>query len=80
MPAVLNPESPLPLYHQLADLLLQRIRAGEYPPGSRIPSEPELVRSFGIGRPTVRQATDLLVRRHCLEPMPSPLAAHCRIG
>ena len=67
MPAVLNPESPLPLYHQLADLLLQRIRSGLYPPGSRIPSEPELVRSFRIGRPTVRQATDLLVRRHCLE-------------
>jgi len=67
MPAALNPDSPLPLYHQLADLLLQRIRGGEYPPGSRIPSEPELVRTFHIGRPTVRQATDLLVRRQCLE-------------
>ena len=66
MPA-LNPESPLPLYRQLADLLLARIRAGEYTSGSRIPSEPELARTFGIGRPTVRQATDLLVRRLCLE-------------
>jgi GntR family transcriptional regulator len=59
--------SPLPLYHQLADWLLLRIRSGEYPPGSRIPSEPALARRFGIGRPTVRQATDLLVRRRCLE-------------
>jgi len=66
VPAALNPDSPLPLYHQLADLLLQRIRAGEYPAGTRIPSEPALARTFRIGRPTVRQATDLLVRRHCL--------------
>lgn len=67
MAPALNPQSPLPLYQQLADLLLERIRAGEYAEGSRIPSEPELARTFGIGRPTVRQATALLVRRHCLE-------------
>jgi GntR family transcriptional regulator len=66
MAASLNPQSPLPLYQQLADQLLARIRAGEYPAGSRIPSEPELARTFGIGRPTVRQATDLLVRRRVL--------------
>ena len=63
----LNPASPLPLYHQLAELLLARIQSGEYATRSRIPSEPELARTFGIGRPTVRQATDLLVRRCRLE-------------
>jgi GntR family transcriptional regulator len=63
----LNAESPIPLYRQLADVLLGRIRAGEYPSGSKIPSEPELSRAFGIGRPTVRQATDLLIRRRRLE-------------
>lgn len=67
MPAALNPQSPLPLYHQLADLLLEGIRTGAYRSGSRIPSETALSRRFGIGRPTVRQATDLLVRRRCLE-------------
>lgn len=67
MAAALDADSPLPLYHQLADWLLARIRDGEYPAGARIPSEPELARRFGIGRPTVRQATDLLVRRRCLE-------------
>jgi GntR family transcriptional regulator len=65
--AALNPASPLPLYHQLADLLLERIRTGEYRSGSRIPSETDLARRFRIGRPTVRQATDLLVRRCRLE-------------
>ena len=44
-----------------------RIRAGEYTLGSRIPSEPELARTFGIGRPTVRQATDQLIQKRRLE-------------
>jgi len=65
--AALNPQSPLPLYHQLAERLLEGIRRGEYPAGSRIPAETALARRFGIGRPTVRQATDLLVRRRRLE-------------
>jgi len=63
----LNARSPIPLYHQLADWLLAGIRAGDFPAGDRIPSEPELARTFGIGRPTVRQATDLLIRRRRLE-------------
>lgn len=63
---MLNPESPVPLYHQLADILVGRIRSGEYGPGERIPSEPVLSRDYGIGRPTVRQAIDLLVRRKML--------------
>jgi GntR family transcriptional regulator len=65
--AALNAALPVPLYHQLAELLLSRIRGGEYPLDSKIPSEPELARTFGIGRPTVRQATDLLIRRRRLE-------------
>lgn len=63
---MLNTESPLPLYHQLVDVLTRRIRAGEYAPGDRIPSEHQLAAAFGIGRPTVRQALDVLVRRRML--------------
>lgn len=63
---MLNAQSPLPLYHQLADLLTSRIRAGEYTPGDRIPSEHQLAAAYGIGRPTVRQAIDVLVRRRML--------------
>ncbi len=58
----LDARSPIPLYHQLADWLLAGMRAGEFLVGDRIPSEPELARTFGIGRPTVRQATELLIR------------------
>ncbi len=64
---MLNPESPVPLYHQLADILLAKIRSGKYLPGSRIPSEHSLSAEYGIGRPTARQATDLLVRKGMLK-------------
>jgi GntR family transcriptional regulator len=63
---MLNPESPVPLYHQLAEILLAKIRSGELSPGTRIPSEPALAAAYGIGRPTVRQAIDVLVRRRFL--------------
>jgi GntR family transcriptional regulator len=63
---MLNTASPLPLYHQLADLLTSQIRAGQYTPGDRIPSEHQLAAIYGIGRPTVRQALDVLVRRRLL--------------
>ncbi len=63
---MLNSQSPIPLYHQLADLLTTRIRSGDYAAGDRIPSEHQLAATFGIGRPTVRQAIDVLVRRRML--------------
>ncbi len=62
----LNHQSPIPLYHQLADIILEKIRLGAYPPESKIPSENRLAEIYGIGRPTARQATDLLVRRRIL--------------
>jgi DNA-binding GntR family transcriptional regulator len=63
---MLNSRSPIPLYHQLADIILEKIRSEEYLPGDRIPSENELAARYGIGRPTVRQATDLLIRERFL--------------
>ncbi|WP_319407971.1 GntR family transcriptional regulator [uncultured Desulfosarcina sp.] len=63
---MLNTQSPIPLYRQLADILAEGIRSGGYPVGSRIPSEPQLAKDYGIGRPTVRQAIDVLVRKRLL--------------
>lgn len=63
---MLNPQSPMPLYRQLADILLDEIRSGTYAPGSRIPSEHKLAAAYGIGRPTARQAVDVLVRKRIL--------------
>jgi GntR family transcriptional regulator len=63
---MLNPQAPTPLYYQLAEKLVAGIRSGEYAPGSRIPSEHQLAALYGIGRPTVRQAIDSLVRKGLL--------------
>ncbi|MCP3920967.1 MAG: GntR family transcriptional regulator [Desulfobacterales bacterium] len=64
---MLNSKSPLPLYHQLADILTARIKSGEYAVGSKIPPELSLAQLYSIGRPTVRQAIDLLVRKKLVE-------------
>lgn len=65
-PPVLNPQSPIPLYRQLAERILADIRTGRFAPGSRIPSEPQLAAACNIGRPTARQAIDVLVRKGVL--------------
>lgn len=64
---MLNPGSPIPLYHQLADILLERIRSGIYSPGQMIPSETGLAKQYSIGRPTVRQAMDTLVQKGLIQ-------------
>ena len=63
----LNSQSPIPLYRQLADKIRGELDAGRYEVASRIPSEHQLAADYGIGRPTVRQATDLLVRQGRLQ-------------
>jgi GntR family transcriptional regulator len=63
---VLDSASPLPLYHQLAEELLAQIREGSLGAGHKLPSEHELAERYGVGRPTVRQATDVLIQRGLL--------------
>lgn len=60
---MLNPDSPLPLYHQLAQILMEQIHSGKYTPGDVMVSETRMAKKYGIGRPTVRQAMDILVRK-----------------
>ncbi len=64
---MLNPDSPVPLYHQLALIIQGKIESKEFLPGSKIPSENELSKKYGIGRPTVRQAIESLVRKNIIE-------------
>ncbi|MFT4726011.1 MAG: GntR family transcriptional regulator [Granulosicoccus sp.] len=63
----LNADSPIPLYRQLADKIRMDIEGGFYAVAERIPSEHEFARCYGIGRPTVRQATDSLVQQGLLK-------------
>ena len=47
-------------YRQLADLLRDAIMAGDYPPGSTLPSEPVLAERYSVSRPTVNRAISIL--------------------
>jgi GntR family transcriptional regulator len=49
-------EAHCPLYTQIADILRDRILQGQYQPNAQMPSESELMSSFGVSRITVRQA------------------------
>lgn len=44
------------LYEEVADRLQAMIEEGRYGPGDPLPSERELMRQFGVGRPAVREA------------------------
>lgn len=52
----LDRASTLPLYHQVKQLLLARVRADDLAPGARVPGDNELCRSLGVSRSVVRQA------------------------
>ena len=49
-------ERPGPLYQQVAAAIRQAISAGEFPPGSLLPSETQLIERYKVSRPTVRNA------------------------
>ena len=48
--------SQIPLYHQVANDLRERIASGAWPPGRQIPGEKELTEIYGVSRITIRQA------------------------
>lgn len=50
----------LPKYRQLLQLLRTQILAGELPPSARLPTEDELMRTYGLARGTVRRAIEQL--------------------
>ncbi len=54
----------------VADELLRRIDAGEYPIGGRAPTERELMDMFAVGRSTAREAVRVLVAADILDVRP----------
>jgi GntR family transcriptional regulator len=49
-----------PKYAQIVNAIQRRIGDGTYPPGALLPSETQLVREFGVSRPTVVRALEVL--------------------
>ncbi|MGE0210635.1 MAG: histidine utilization repressor [Parvibaculaceae bacterium] len=50
------PVDPAPLYRQVKAHILGRIRSGAWTPGQRVPSENEIVETFGVSRMTANRA------------------------
>ena len=53
-------EEPRARYRQLADLIRAGIVSGEFPPGSLLPPENDLVQRYGVSRRTVNRAIVIL--------------------
>lgn len=55
MESLVNQNSAIPLYRQVADNLLSRIQAGEWQENDKLPSEFMLIQEFNVSRITIRQ-------------------------
>jgi len=56
-----------PKYAQVVDEIKRRIEEGDYPPGSLLPSEHQLVQDFGVSRPTIVKALSALRQENWIE-------------
>jgi GntR family transcriptional regulator len=71
MPGKIDPTAKLPPYRQLAQIIMERIESGEYPTGSRLPSESDYIEEFELGRSTVRRTMAWLRDQHVVETVPT---------
>lgn len=55
-----------PLYAQVKELMMQRLAANVWLPGTALPSENQLAKEFGVSQGTVRKALDELTAEHLL--------------
>src|SRR5512133_3502209 len=55
-----QPIKPKKASSQIADQIRSSILAGEFSPGDKLPPERELAEMFGVSRPSVREALNML--------------------
>jgi len=65
----LNKEDFVPIYYQIGNMLKAQILSGELKPSSKLPSEKELAKQYGVAKLTLRNALgklahEGLIRRH----------------
>jgi DNA-binding FadR family transcriptional regulator len=58
------------LYQRVVEQILQSIRAGDYRPGSRLPSERELAEKYQVSRVTIREASIALEAKGAIDIRP----------
>ncbi len=65
-----KPASNIHMYRFIYNELVDKIVRGEYPPGSRLPSEKELAESYGVSRITSRKSLGMLAEEGLAERLP----------
>ncbi len=58
--SISDSDDPRPLYAQVRDQLIERIRSGVWKPGQLIPNEFEIAAEFGVSQGTARKAIEAL--------------------
>ncbi len=78
----LDRNSPVPLYHQIAQPIEELILSGQLTPGTRLEDELSMARRLNVSRPTARRALQqlgdhgLLVRRRGVGTQVAPTRVH----
>jgi DNA-binding transcriptional regulator YhcF (GntR family) len=57
---VIEPDSPVPIYQQIRDRIVEAIAAGQQPSGSALPSTRQLAMDLGVNFHTVNKSYDIL--------------------
>jgi DNA-binding transcriptional regulator YhcF (GntR family) len=63
----IDKKSPYPLYHQMKELIREKIAAGEWKPGGPIPAKLQLCKTYHVSMATVNQAVSELQAEGLLE-------------
>ena len=76
----IDPTGPVPPYKQIAAIIRARIESGEYPKGTRIPTESEIVETWEVARTTARRAVALLRDEGLVDTVPQARTSLARPG
>ncbi len=66
----LDHNSPIPLYQQLKEILIERIRSGVFTLDQPFPTEAQIVKEFDVSRVTVRRALQEMVQEGDINRFP----------
>jgi GntR family transcriptional repressor for pyruvate dehydrogenase complex len=66
----ITPAKHLRLTESVIDQLITRLRSGDFPPGTKLPSEREMMARFRVGRSSVREALQALIGMNTIEARP----------
>lgn len=59
---MINSSSPVAMYYQLKEILIQEIKNGKWAPQTKMSSEREIMETYNVSRVTARKAIELMVK------------------